>query len=252
MTEPTHPLRQSESPKLERFPETRWSLVVAAADAADEPAAKRALGELCAIYWYPVYSFFRGRGESPGDAEDLTQEFFAAFIRRRSVETVAPERGKLRAFLLASAKNFLVSEKRKEQTQKRGGGAVPVSIDMNLAEGKFAGEPRDPAANPEEEFDRAWARTLIGRVRDQMGESYVAAGKAELAAALLPYLDAGDEPPYRDLARQTGQSAGALRVAVFRMRHKYRTLLKQEIADTLADSADLDGEISYLVGLFGR
>ncbi len=250
---PRHPAPlPADEPRTDPFPATRWSLVVAASG-RDKAVAKRALDELCGIYWFPVYGYYRGQGESPADAEDLTQDFLSSLIERGSFETVSPERGKLRAFLLVSAKHFLTSAHRKRHARKRGGGEVPIPIDGAYAEGRLALDPADPSGGPDVQFDRAWANTLFGRVREMLAHDYRKAEKEALATALLPFVEEDSrDPPYRELARTLGMSVGSLRVAVFRLRQRYRSLLRQEIADTLADPSDLDAEIGHLAALFQR
>jgi DNA-directed RNA polymerase specialized sigma24 family protein len=251
MLETDH-VQASAERKPDLFPKTRWSLVVAATG-NDQPSAKRALDELCSLYWFPVYGYFRGREESPTDAEDLPQEFFHMLIQRGSLESLTPEAGKLRAFLLAAAKNYLTSAQRKRYAQKRGGGVRAIPIDTARAEEWLALDPPDPAAGPDVEFDRAWARTLLDRVRNLLDGDYQKAGKSDLATALFPHLEEGaDDPPYRDLSRELGMSVGSLRVALFRFRQRYRALLKQEIAETLSDPSELESEIGQIIALFQR
>ncbi|MEZ5303658.1 MAG: sigma factor, partial [Verrucomicrobiales bacterium] len=139
----------------DRFPDTRWSLVVAASE-PDSPASRRAFAELCQIYWFPIYSYIRNRGKSPEDAEDLTQEFFATLIERETLRAADAERGKLRAYLLGSVKRFIVSAHRKESAQKRGGGKKPISFDTAMAEMLFSDKPV-AAGTPEEIFEQTWA-----------------------------------------------------------------------------------------------
>lgn len=223
---------------------------MAATQADDQGAAHRALGELCQIYWYPIYCYLRSRGSAPADAEDLTQEFFADLIRRDSLATAAAERGKLRAFLLTAVKNFAINDHRKRTAAKRGGGVQPLSIDASLAERRLALEPADRDA-PDLLFERAWARTLLDHARAELAAAYAKADKAELSEALAPYVGSEEEePPYRDLADELSMSVGSLRVAVFRMRQKFRSILEREIADTLTDPSEIDAEIGYLVGIF--
>lgn len=231
------------------FPATRWSLVTRAAS-GDEEVARRAFGELCQIYWMPVYGFFRGKGVSKEDAEDLTQGFFAMLIERESIELVDSSKGKLRAFLLTAAKGHLVDRHRYETRERRGGGAMVLSIDVEEGE-RFFAMAASEERSVEEQFEQAWARTLIERGRAELRASYEAAGKAALFSAIEPFIGMdAEEPPYFDIADATGMSPGALRVAVFRLRQKFRALLEREIADTLEDRSELKAELAYLMGLF--
>jgi RNA polymerase sigma-70 factor (ECF subfamily) len=246
---PGIPLSLPHDDHSDRFPATRWSLVLTASG-KDEPAAARAFEELCQIYWYPIYCYVRNRGHTPEDAEDLTQEFFAMLIEREALTRADASRGKLRSYLLNAVKHFLIDRHRRRSARKRGGGVPLLSIDAVSAEKRLAFDPIE-ADTPESAFDRTWARALLDRVRDQLEDAYRRADKAQLFAALEPYVTATDrEPPYLEIASRLNASAGSLRVAAFRLRQKYRQMLESEIADTLSDRAEINGEISYLLGLF--
>ncbi len=202
------------------------------------------------MYWYPIYCYFRNGNANPQEAEDLTQDYFGMLIRRGSLENADAGKGKLRAYLLASAKNFAASQRRRERAQKRGGGERLISIDTALAEKQYAQEPQAGEA-PDLLFERAWARALLARVRSQVAASYTAAGKSELFEALEPFIhDSEGAPPYLDLAARLGVGAGSLRVSVFRLRQKFRALLEREIADTVADRSELEAERLHLMALF--
>ena len=232
------------------FPDTRWSLIQQATR-SDEPAARKALNELCEIYWYPVYCFFRQQQEAPANAEDLTQEFFSSFLRRSSFDTVSDSGGKLRTFIRSSARNYLASDYRKRHAQKRGGGIVPLSIDFSEARDRFGVDPPDSKATPDEEFDRAWARTIFFRVQEMLEAEYQSTGKESLFSALKPWLEEGSgDPPYLELSRTLKASAGSLRVALFRLRQRYRSQIKSEISETLSDHSDLKEEVGHLLKIF--
>lgn len=229
-----------------RFPATRWSLVLEAKSKEPERAEK-ALNELCEIYWTPLFLYFRNRLSDDSEAEDFTQEFIATLIDRDSLDSVSQQNGKLRSFLLASAGNFYASALRKRYARKRGGNSPHV--ELSQADQKHASD----TFLPDSEFDRAWAETLLAKVRNEVLESYKKAGKEELVSAMLPWLNENAEPPtYREVANELGIGEGVLRVSVFRFREKFRTLLKEEILETIVDPRDLDGEIEYLIGLFSQ
>jgi DNA-directed RNA polymerase specialized sigma24 family protein len=231
---------------VSQFDTTRWSLVVAAGS-DDSRAAREALGVLCEAYWYPLYAYVRRRGADPDDARDLTQGFLASLLERRDFEGLSPERGRFRAFLLASLKHFLANDAAKRLTLKRGGGIPAVSLSLDDAEGRYRVEPVE-AVTPERLYERRWALTVIDRVLDELRGEWEAGGRGvefqELKAALL-----GDAPAggYASVAARLGISEGAVKVAVHRLRRRFQSRLRQRIAETVADPADVDDEIRYLV-----
>jgi RNA polymerase sigma-70 factor (ECF subfamily) len=228
------------------FDTTRWS-VIAAARGPDPDAARAALATLCEAYWYPLYAFIRRWGADPEAARDLTQGFFVSLLERRDFELVRPERGRFRTFLLASAKHFLLNEAARRRAAKRGGGATPLPLVFDEAEGRYQFEPAD-LATPETLYERRWALTLIERVLAALRTDWDAAGRAaefdELKESLLGGAPAGG---YAEAARRLGTTEGALKVAVHRLRRKFQTRLRREIGRTVADQADIDDEIQYLV-----
>ena len=226
-----------------QFPGTHWSVVLAAGD-PQSPASARALETLCRTYWFPLYAFVRRRGCSPEDAQDLTQEFLARLLSTHALSTVQPAEGRFRSFLLASLNHFLANEWDKARTLKRGGGRTIVSLDA--AETRYRVEPNE-GVSPDRLFERQWALTLLAQVATRLREDYAAAGRGSLFEALHIYLS-GEKglPPYRETADRLGLSCDAVKKAVERLRHRYGKLLREEIAHTVGDPAEVDEEIRYL------
>lgn len=235
------------------FDTTHWSVVIAAGS-GDSSAARSALATLCETYWYPLYAFVRRRGASPDDARDLTQGFLTSLLERRDFEHLRQERGRFRAFLLASLKNFLANDAARLRTQKRGGNAIlvplgpttgPIGIDQ--AEGRYSHEPAEHVT-PELLYERRWALTVIERVLSQLRTEWTSSGRArefdELKACLL-----GESPPggYEAVAARLDTSEGAIKTAIHRLRRKFQAQLRRNIAETVADPTDVDDEIRYLL-----
>ena len=214
-----------------RFATTRWSMVLAAGGGAPSEQADRALADLCAGYWYPLYAYVRRRGYDAEDARDLTQAFFARLLERRGLASADPARGRFRSFLLTAMKNFLASEWRRQAAGKRGGGAAIVSIDAADAEQRYRSEPAD-TRTPEALYERRWALALLERAVADVGRSYAERGQSELFDALKTYLgfDAA-EAPYGDLSRRLGRSEPALRTALSRLRARWRTRVRALVAE---------------------
>lgn len=227
------------------FVTTRWTVVLSAGRKSS-PQSDRALGELCQTYWYPLYAYVRHRGHSKEDAEDLTQAFFARFLEKNYLEGLSAERGKFRAFLLASLKHFLANEWDKSQTQKRGGGALHFSLDWQSADERYHLDPPDPTS-PDRLYDRDWALALLERVIARLREECAADGKFELFEQAKDCLMVGEAAiPYAQAAEKLQLSEGAVRVAVHRLRKRYRELLRDEIAQTLSDPAQVKEELRSL------
>lgn len=232
------------------FNTTRWSVVTRAArDSSSD--ARDALAQLCQTYWYPIYSYVRRRGYSVHDAQDLTQEFFARLLARKWVTQADQQRGRFRSFLLSAVKHFLANEWEKARTQKRGGGEATF-LPLDTAELRFAREPAD-TVSAEEKFDRRWAVTLLEAVLGRLREEYEAKGKADLFAALSPALVGDDATPASAaLAGTLGLSDGALRVAIHRLRHRYRSLLRLEIANTVDHPDEIEAEMRHLFAVLSQ
>lgn len=228
-----------------QFASTRWTQVLVAAN-PEHPETQKALAALCQTYWPPLYSYVRRRGLAPPDAEDITQGFFARLLRLESLARVRRERGRFRAFLLAAMKHYLADERDRDQAIKRGARLV-VSLDTREAESRFQGEPVDPGLAPDQAFDRAWAIAVLDRVTAQLGRDYADSGQEELFEALNFCLTgARSEIPYAEIASRLLMSESAVRVAVHRMRSRYRDILRREIADTVNSPEEVDDELRHL------
>lgn len=209
-------------------------------------SAPVALEQLCQTYWYPIYVFVRRRGYSPEDAKDLTQAFFLRLLEHRSFANAAPNLGRFRSFLLGALNHFLISEWKKAVAQRRGGGHELLSLDWAAAERRFDLEPADPAT-PDKAFDKQWATALLNEVLRQLESEYRAEGKPELFRALKQTLAGRRESqPYTALVGQLGMSESAVRVAVHRLRRRYRALLESEIAKTVTSTGEAREELAHL------
>ncbi len=228
------------------FETTRWTLVVAAGGPVTEQS-REALARLCEIYWYPLYAYVRRRGHAPDDAQDLTQDFFARLIERNVVAEADPARGRFRSFLLASLKHFLANEHDRATALKRGGGRPLLSLEFETAESRYRLEPRD-LETPDKVFERGWSAALLARVMSRLAGEQEEAGKRDLFERLRPVLAEGTaESSYAEIAAACGMSEGAVKVAVHRLRRRFGELLRDEIAETVADPAEVDEEIRYLL-----
>ncbi|MGD0253380.1 MAG: RNA polymerase sigma factor [Verrucomicrobiota bacterium] len=231
------------------FATTHWTVVLAAGNRST-PQSDDALEELCRTYWFPLYAYVRRRGRTKEDAEDLIQAFFAAFLAKNYLEKLSAERGRFRAFLLASLKHFLANEWDKSQRQKRGGGQTLLSLDWQTADAQFqiaaVNEP-----SPDKAFDREWAVALLAKVIERLRAECDSNGRPKQFEQLKIFLTAGKGAlSHADAAKVLGMDEGAVRVAVHRLRKRYRQLLRDEIAQTLADDADVDEEMRALFAAF--
>lgn len=231
------------------FPLTRWTLVAAAGGSQSQDAGA-ALQDLCQLYWPPVYAFVRSWGRSRQEAEDLTQAFFASLLERDAIALADPERGRFRTFLLACLKNFLRNERRSEGAQKRGGGHQPVSLDAEQGD-SWLSSGETTTDSPDRIFERQWASALLRQVFARLEAHYRKEDKAGLFEALSPLLGGVEERGiYRDLATQLGMTVDATRMAVFRMRNRFRDLLREEISETVNSEAEVNDEIDALFRAF--
>jgi len=223
---------------------------VLAAGRRHTPQSDGALEELCRTYWFPLYAYVRRRGHTKEDAEDLTQAFFARFLEKNHLEGLSAERGRFRAFLLASLKHFLINEWKKSQRLKRGGGEAPLSLDWQTADTKFqVAATAEPS--PDKAFDREWALALLSKVIERLQKECEADGKVKLFEQLKVFLTAGkSESAQAEVAKALGMEEGAVRVAIHRLRKRYRALLRDEIVQTLSDPAQADEEMRALFGAF--
>ena len=228
------------------MPDTRWSLV-RRMQAKDDPKALAALGELMKLYWEPLYAYARRRGESPSDAEDAVQGFYEVLLSRGSMQTVAQERGRLRSFLLTSFERYLIDQWERKSAHKRGGGQRVLSLDQQEAENHYLTEVADNLT-PDRLFDRRWVLTLLARVITTLREDYRRRGKEDIFDALSGALEwHNSDLPYTEAGARLGMNDNAVKQAVFRMRKKYRELLRWEVAETVSDPADIDAELRELL-----
>jgi DNA-directed RNA polymerase specialized sigma24 family protein len=237
---------EQNAEKAQWFATTHWSVVLAAGGKTS-PGAVAALERLCGTYWYPLYAFVRREGYDVESAKDLTQGFFARFLEKNYLGQTQREKGKFRSFLLASLKHFLADERDKAGAQKRGGGMTFVSFDDSTGEDRYRLEPVD-VMNAEKLFERRWALTLLDQARERLQAEYVKIGKSELYDRIKIF-EAGEKnaPPYADVAAELGLSESAVKSAVFRMRQRYRELVREEVANTVDSPAEIDEEIRYLI-----
>jgi RNA polymerase sigma-70 factor (ECF subfamily) len=227
------------------FPETRWSLVLA----ANGERAARALEELCAAYWFPLYAFARRCGHAPPAAEDLTQGFFALLLSRELWAKADRERGRLRSFLLGAFKNFMHNETRRQHAEKRGGENVTFSLDQAQAEAWFGAEPAADDS-PERQFDRDWAHATVAQAFAAVEAECAHRGKAALFARLREFLSWEQaEPQMAAAAQDLGLSTGAVRVAVHRLRLAFRRQLEAEIAQSVTTPEELREELRHLLAI---
>ncbi|MBI2928250.1 MAG: sigma-70 family RNA polymerase sigma factor [Verrucomicrobia bacterium] len=221
-----------------------------AAGRRSTPQADEALEELCRTYWYPLYAYIRHQGHTREDAEDLTQAFFARFLAKNYLEGLSSAKGKFRAFLLAALKHFLANEWDRADRQKRGGHATHLSLDWHSADTRYQIDPPDHLS-PDKLYDRAWAVTLLESVITRLREESAAAGKAKLFEQLKPFLMVGKSAiPYAQAATELDLAEGAVRVAVHRLRRRYRELLRAEITQTLTDAEQVEEEMRSLFSAF--
>jgi RNA polymerase sigma-70 factor (ECF subfamily) len=240
-----HQLQNASGGTATQFATTHWSEVLAAGNA--EPTRRsQALELLCSAYWYPIYAFVRRQGHEPADAQDLTQEFFARLLAKKYLERVETDRGRFRSFLLTVLKHFLADEWDKVRAQKRGGGQRFVSLDESTAETRYGLEPQDQTT-PERLYERRWALTILERALDRLRDEHIMAGKGPLFDQLRVFIT-GDrgEVSYAEAARRLSTTEGAAKMAVTRMRQRYRELLRAEIANTVERHEDIDKELRYL------
>ncbi len=212
------------------------------------PQADAALESLCRTYWNPLYAYVRRQGHNPHDAQDLTQEFFARLLGKKYLALATRERGRFRSFLLKSLKHFLINEWARGQSQKRGGGREIFSLDDEAAERSYLLQPAADQLAPEILYDKLWAMTLLERAIERLGGEYASKGRRELFDQLKPLLlvEGGGES-YRKAAGVLGLSEGAVKVAVHRLRQRFREAVRAEIAQTVATPAEVDAELRCLM-----
>ena len=229
------------------FATTRWSLVLTAQ--GESPAAGEALEKLCRTYWRPLYAFVRQQGYKHEEAEDCTQGFFAVLLERKGLDTLRKERGRLRSFLLVSLKNFLADEHRRALRIKRGKGQSLIPLE-ELRDAEVNVEPLD-STTAERIYDRRWASTLLDHVFAELKDDYCEAGNAELFDYLKQLLAEGAEAPSQvEIAARMGMTKNAIKQAYHRFRGRYQSLLREEIAHTVAMPKDVEDELRHLISVF--
>ena len=247
----THSLATPSSEARERRPvfvTTHWSVVLSARQ-KDSPETAAALETLCRTYWYPLYAYVRRQGHSPHDAQDLTQEFFARLLQKDYLKAAAREKGRFRTFLIVALKRFLANEWDRVRAQKRGGGQPLLSLDAEVAEERYRIEPVE-GATADKVYERRWALTLLDRTMTRLREEFTGGGKAAEFERLKACLTAErGEISYAEIAAALGQSEGTVRVAVHRLRKRFRAIFREEIAQTVSSAEDIEEEVRYLMGV---
>jgi DNA-directed RNA polymerase specialized sigma24 family protein len=233
------------------FATTHWS-VVAQSALTDIPEAANALARLCEMYWPPVYSFIRRRGYSPADAQDLTQSFFAFFLRTKAYAHVDRLHGKFRSFLLVSVKNFLSDNWDRHRAVKRGGNFEFVLLDQQTAEAFYDGASASNST-AEHLFELRWAKTLTAGALDSLREELLAEGKLELFEELKSFLAGGSElPSYDEASARTGLPRATVKTHVHRLRQRYREIVRREIGRTVSAPHEIDEELRYLCNILAE
>ena len=229
------------------FTTTHWSVVLEAQ--GESPEAQEALEKLCRVYWRPIYSFVRRQGIRPEEAEDITQGFFAQLLERRKFSALREEKGRLRSFLLGALKYFLADERRRAMAIKRGKGQRLIPLERLRVDERIEMEPSDPVT-AEMIYERRWALTVLENVLSRLKDEYQTAGNAalfDLLKQLLP--DEPGSPSQAEIAAQLGMTENALRQAFYRFRQRYQSLLREEIAHTVATPGDIEDELRHLIAV---
>lgn len=245
MDHPAQEIRQAA------FPATRWTVVLLAG-AGSTPDAQQALASLCRDYWRPLYHFARRRGQSPEDAQDLTQGFLLSLLESNGFATADQNRGRFRTFLLSAFCHFLAKEHRARTALRRGGDVAFVDFHDPEAESAFAAHAQD-RVTPELEFDRNWALATLESVMVRLRGEYDAAGRSALFQAIQPHLSGGSgRPGYAQIGSALGMSESAVTVAMHRMRKRYGELLRETIASTVAEGSDVETELRHLISIISH
>jgi RNA polymerase sigma-70 factor (ECF subfamily) len=233
------------SPAPSGFATTHWSLITRATTAS--PEGRAALEALCRAYWFPVYAFARKQGCGAADAEDITQDFFAEIVQSEFLQRADPERGRFRSYLLTAVKRSIANAHERATAQKRGGGAHLISIDEPIAEKQFL-EIDDPGLDPSQTYERSWALTVLQRARHRLRAEQAAMGRLREFELLEPFLSAPPaEGEYAALATSLNMARNGVAVAVHRLGKGYRNLVRDEIANTVEDPADVADEMNHLL-----
>ncbi len=231
------------------FSTTRWSVVLSAGG-HDEPAGREALAQLCRDYWHPVYVFIRRSGRNREEATDLTQEYFTRMIEREYLSDVEQGIAKFRSFLLASVKHFLANHRRDAAALKRGGGAPVLSLDAEDAEQWVRRHPADDRT-PEDAYEYHWAVAVLDRARGRLRAEMQELGKEAQFEAAQGHLGAGEPLPHKQIAEKLGTSVDAAKMMVSRLRKRFGSVLRDEIAQTVESDEDVEQEIRYLLSILG-
>src|SRR5262245_57737992 len=227
------------------FTTTHWSVVLEAQ--GESPAAQQALVDLCRTYWRPIYGFARREGARPDEAKDITQGFFALILERKDFQSVRQEKGRLRSFLLASLKHFMANERRDAATLKRGGGQTLLPLD-GIESYDVSEVDRGDMLSPDLLYDRRWAFTVLDRVFARLREESQSSAYAPLLERLNTLLsDEPERPSQADIAREFGMTENAVKQAFHRLRQRYRQLLREEVAHTVATPAEVEDELRHLI-----
>jgi RNA polymerase sigma-70 factor (ECF subfamily) len=234
-----------------RFPTTRWSVVRAAGRTAS-PEARAALESLCATYWSPVHAFVRRSGRSPDDAPDLTQAFFARVIEKGDFGNARHELGRFRTFLLTAVRHFLANQSDHERAAKRGGGQARVPIGPQSADDPHRFPEPASDETPETIYEQRWALTVLDAAMARLERDRQGAGDAVLFVTLRPFLTGDDGASYAEAALTLQKAEGAVRVAVHRLRRRFGRCLRETLADTVDNPADVDAELTYLMDVLAR
>lgn len=244
-TSPSDDARPWRLPRGRRdFPTTHWTLVMRAREGSE--SRRIALEELCGLYWYPVYVFLRGKGHPRHDAEDLTQGFFVKLLRDGTFEAAQSEKGRLRSFLLSSLERHVADQRRLGGALKRGAAYEILAFEDLGAEERYQAEPVD-YRDPERLFARAWTHRLLEGVRDRLKEHFEETGRAGVFEALLPFLILDGPPPsYHEVAERLDASETAVRLLVFRMRSRFRDLLREEVERTVGGPEEVEDELEWI------
>jgi RNA polymerase sigma-70 factor (ECF subfamily) len=244
-----HEIPDKSSPH-HAFDTTQWTMVVQAGQHSS-PESRRALSALCECYWYPLYAYVRRRGYQPAEAQDLTQAFFTELLEKDRLRLADQQRGRFRAFLLASLQNFVANQWRAAHAQKRGGQMPAVSLDLGSAESRYRFEPSTDWT-PERIYERRWALTLLDRAMNRLRSEYETAGKLAVYERMKNHLAGGSQlPSYEHLASDLKMTEGSVKVAIHRMRKRCRELLRAEIGETVADPSEIDEELRSLFAALG-
>jgi RNA polymerase sigma-70 factor (ECF subfamily) len=231
----------------DQFHTTRWTLVIASAHDQSQ-TGRAALASLCQIYWYPLYAFARRRGYSPPDAQDLTQGFFLDILEHRALSRVDRLKGKFRSFLLACFQNYLSAEAHRAHRLKRGGQCEFISLDLETAENRYRYEPAD-YLTAEKIFEARWALTLLDHAMALLRQQYVVRGKESLFDVLHRFVGIIETKPqdsYEDAAKALGVGVGTVKTFIQRLRKRYTAVVREEVARTVSDPAEIEGEIRAL------